>query len=64
MRASTTEETSRTTADDNGPAEGEDGGLEMDDEAGSNGDVAFETDILTDDRFGMDRELVPSEWVS
>ena len=36
----------------------------MGDGAGSDGDVAFEIDILADGRFGMDRELVPSEWVS
>ena len=36
----------------------------MDDGTGSDSDVAFEIDILADDRFGVDRELVPSERVS
>lgn len=48
-------------ADDDRPTESKDGSLGMNDGAWSNGDVAFEIDILTHDRFRMDRELVPSE---
>jgi hypothetical protein len=36
----------------------------MNDGAGADGNVAFEIDILTNDRFRMDRKLVPSEMMS
>lgn len=48
-------------ADDDGPSESKDGSLGMNDGAWSDGDIAFEIDILTDDRLRMDGKLVPSE---
>ena len=51
-------------ADDDGPSESKDGRLGMDNGAGSDGDVAFEIDILTNDRFRMDRKLVPTEMIN
>lgn len=48
-------------ADDDRPSESKDGSLGMNDRAWSDGDIAFEIDILTDDCFRMDRKLVPSK---
>lgn len=48
-------------ADYDGPSKSKDGSLGVNDRAWSDGDIAFEIDILTNDRFRMNRKLVPSE---
>lgn len=48
-------------ANDDRPSKSKDGSLGMNDRTWSDGDVAFEIDILTNDRFRMDRKLVPSK---